>query len=154
MDFINLLLNNYCFIIAATSWLVAGIIKVIIEFILNRTISLKRILGAGGMPSSHTATVVSLAISLGYKEGIDSSIFALAVIFAIIVIHDAVGVRQETGKQAKVLNQMLFDTDVFSDFDLEKHFKEYVGHTPFQVLVGGIVGAVCSFIMINFILKL
>lgn len=154
MIFIKQLLNNYCFIIAATSWLVAGIIKVIIEFILNNTISLKRILGSGGMPSSHTATVVSLAISLGYINGIDSSIFALAVMFAIIVIHDAVGVRQETGKQAKVLNQMLFDTDIFSDFDLQKHFKEYVGHTPFQVLVGGIVGAVCAFFMINFVYKL
>ena len=154
MKYIQLLLNNYCLIIAATAWLVAGVLKVIIEFIVHRTISLMRILGAGGMPSSHTATVVALTIALGFRNGIDSSIFALAVIFTIIVIHDAVGVRQETGKQAKVLNQMIFDTDLFSNFDLEKEFKEYVGHTPFQALVGAIVGAIVALVMIFCVYKL
>ena len=142
------LINNKPLLIAAISWLVAGILKTLIELRVNKKLTLSRIVGAGGMPSSHTATVVSLAIAIGYYNGLNSGEFAIAMIFAIIVTHDAVGVRLETGKQAKVLNTMMFESEAFKDMDFEKQLKEYVGHTPLQALVGAIVGILISLFMI------
>ena len=140
MSFLMKLVSNRPLIIAATSWIVAGVLKTIIDFIINKRLSLRRIVGAGGMPSSHTATVVALAISIAYYSGVSSTEFAIALIFMIIVIHDATGVRLETGKQAKVLNAMMFESDAFKDLDFEKELKEYVGHTPTQAFVGALVG--------------
>lgn len=142
------IISNQPLVIAATSWIVAGIIKTIINFIINKRFSITRIFGAGGMPSSHTSTVVALAIAVGYYGGLDSTSFAIALIFMIIVIHDAIGVRLETGKQAKVLNAMMFESDAFKDLDFEKKLKEYVGHTPSQAFVGAIVGVIVSIFMI------
>lgn len=149
MDSIKMLFENKTLIIAGLGWVVAGILKVIIELIVNKKLTLSRILGSGGMPSSHTSTVVALAIAVGYISGLDTVSFAIAVIFAIIVIHDAVGVRQETGKQAQILNQIIFDTSIFKNLDFEKRLKEYIGHTPFQVLVGAIVGFLVAIISIR-----
>lgn len=149
MDSIKMLFENKTLIIAGLGWVVAGILKVIIELIVNKKLTLSRILGSGGMPSSHTSTVVALAIAVGYISGLDTVSFAIAVIFAIIVIHDAVGVRQETGKQAQILNQIIFDTSIFKNLDFEKRLKEYIGHTPFQVLVGAIVGLLVAVISIR-----
>lgn len=143
------ILNNYVLITASISWFTAGVLKVIIDFIVMKRVSLTRVVGSGGMPSSHTSTVVALTIASGYFSGVSSTEFAISVILAIIVIHDAVGVRQETGKQAELLNHMMFDTSLFNDIDFEKRLKEYVGHTPFQVAVGAIVGIIVSTICIN-----
>lgn len=148
MNIIIQIVSNKPLVIAATSWIVAGIIKTIIDFIINKKFSITRIFGAGGMPSSHTSTVVALAIAVGYYGGLDSTSFAIALIFMIIVIHDAIGVRLETGKQAKVLNTMMFESDAFKDLDFEKKLKEYVGHTPSQAFVGAIVGVIVSIFMI------
>ena len=153
MRFLIELANNKPLVIAALSWLTAGVLKVFVELRVNRKLNLSRIVGAGGMPSSHTATVVSLAIALGHYNGLSSSEFALAAIFAIIVIHDAVGVRLETGKQAKVLNTMMFESEAFKDLDFEKQLKEYVGHTPLQALAGAVVGIVVSIFMMFVIYK-
>lgn len=147
-DIVLKLLFNKPLIIAAISWIVAGVIKAIIDFIINKKLSITRIFGAGGMPSSHTSTVVALAIAVGNYEGIDSAPFAIALILMIIVIHDAVGVRLETGKQAKVLNTMMFESNAFKDIDFEKKLKEYVGHTPSQAFVGAIVGIIVAVTMI------
>lgn len=149
MSFIEGLLHNKVLIIGATAWLTAGVLKTLINFLVKNEFSPSRIFGSGGMPSSHTSTVIALAIAVGYQEGITSALFAVTIFFTIIVIHDAIGVRLETGKQAKVLNFMMFETDAFKDFDFEKELKEYVGHTPFQALVGAIVGAITAIIMIN-----
>lgn len=148
MKFLSEILSNKPLIIAAIAWLTAGLLKVLVELRVNKKFSPSRIMGAGGMPSSHTSTVVALAISLGYYEGLSSATFALAVIFTIIVIHDAVGVRLETGKQAKVLNTMMFESNAFSELDFETALKEYVGHTPSQAFVGAVVGIVVAMVMI------
>ena len=148
MEMLSPILNNKPLIISAISWLTAGIMKVVVECIVNKKIDFKRVVGAGGMPSSHTSTVVALAVSIGRYEGITSAAFAIAVIFMIIVIHDATGVRLETGKQAKVLNAMMFESDAFKDLDFEKQLKEYIGHTPLQAVVGAIVGAIVAYSMI------
>ena len=151
MSIISELLTNKVLIVAAIAWLVAGILKVIIEVIVLKKFDIKRIFGAGGMPSSHTATVVALVISTGYYAGFSNTSFAIAFILAIIVVHDAMGVRRETGIQAKVLNKMVFDSNVFDDINLEKRLKEYIGHTPSQVLIGGIVGLIVSLLLVNII---
>lgn len=149
MKFINELLMNRVLIVAGSAWLVAGVLKMIIELVINKKLSVSRIVGAGGMPSSHTATVIALAIAVAYESGVSSVQFALAVIFAIVVIHDAVGVRLETGKQAKVLNTMMFESKAFEDIDFEKQLKEYIGHTPLQALVGAIIGVVVAVVYIK-----
>ena len=153
MQLLKELLNNKPLIIAATSWLVAGILKMLVELRVNKKLTISRIVGAGGMPSSHTSTVVALAISIARFNGLSSGEFALAMIFAIIVIHDAVGVRLETGKQAKVLNTMMFESEAFKDLDFEKQLKEYVGHTPSQALAGAIVGIAVTIFMILVVYK-
>ena len=148
MNFLKELVLNKPLIIAAMSWLTAGILKMFVELKMNKKLVISRVVGAGGMPSSHTATVVALSIALGYYEGLRSAAFALSVIFTIIVIHDAVGVRLETGKQAKVLNTMIFETNAFKELDFETALKEYVGHTPSQAFVGALVGVLVSIFMI------
>ena len=148
MKIINEILSNKPLIISAIAWLTAGVLKMFIELRVNRKLVISRIVGAGGMPSSHTATVVALAISLGFYEGLNSATFALATIFTVVVIHDAVGVRLETGKQAKVLNTMIFETNAFKELDFETALKEYVGHTPSQAFVGAIVGVAVALFMI------
>ena len=147
-------MENGVFIIIAfiLGWLVAQLTKVILAFVQKGKLTFKEfktlIMKSGGMPSSHTATVVALSIALGYYEGLRSAAFALSVIFTIIVIHDAVGVRLETGKQAKVLNTMIFETNAFKELDFETALKEYVGHTPSQAFVGALVGVLVSIFMI------
>ena len=104
---------------------------------------------AGGMPSSHAAMVCSLATVVGYQNGVDSAVFAVAVILAAVVMYDARGVRQESGKQARVINQIvqtLFSGHPLTDAEL----KELVGHTTLQVLVGGIIGVVYSLAFLVF----
>lgn len=142
MSFFNELLSNRIFITAATGWLVAQILKTIIHIILSKEFSPERLVGSGGMPSSHSATVCSLAAAVSFEYGAAGFEFAMAAIFAIVVMYDAMGVRRETGIQAKLLNDML---KVFEDMGREEisahdKLKEFVGHTPLQVLMGAILG--------------
>ncbi len=113
---------------------------------------MERLFGDGGMPSGHSATVTAVAVSVGLECGFGSPIFAVAMIMAIIVMHDAMGVRLETGKQAKVLNDMTEILEKLSGTELsnEDKLKEFVGHTPFQVLMGMILGLIVG-IVINMI---
>lgn len=133
----------------AIAWVSSQIIKTIIHLIVNKKIVWERLVGDGGMPSSHSATVTSVAAAAGFIEGWNSSIFAVAVFVAIIVMHDARGVRRETGKQAVVINDMLelFEKMGAGSLTPEQTLKEFVGHTPLQVLAGGILGFVVAVIM-------
>lgn len=146
MEIIKDLISNKPLIIAAIAWFVSGVLKVLVELRVYKRLSLKRVMGAGGMPSSHTATVVALMVSLGAFDSLKSPVFALAVIFTIVVIHDAVGVRLETGKQSKVLNAIINETETFKELDFETQLKEYVGHTPSQALMGAIVGLIVALV--------
>ena len=105
----------------------------------------ERVVGSGGMPSCHSAAVCGLTTSILINEGLNSPLFAIAAIFAIVVMYDAMGVRRETGIQAKVLNEMieLFEK-LGSDVQYEDKLKEFVGHTPFQVAMGALLGTVFS----------
>lgn len=141
MTFVSDLLHNSIFLSAIIGWLVAQVLKTIIHLIVNKQFVAERMVGGGGMPSSHSATVCALATATGIRFGGGSFEFALAAIFAIVVMYDAMGVRQETGKQGKVLNEMMeIFTQMGKDLDAETVLKEFVGHTPLQVLMGAILG--------------
>lgn len=142
------LLSNYPLISAVLAWFVAQVIKTAIDAYFNKGINWERMTGSGGMPSSHSSTVVSLAIATGISYGVDSTLFAIALIFAIVVMYDATGVRRETGKQAVILNRLLLDNPFsWTGKEFEKKLKEYVGHSPFQVLMGAILGILIAVIM-------
>ena len=130
------------------SWAVAQFIKVLINLWLNKKLDWRRCFGMGGMPSSHTALVISLVISIGTLEGVQSSMFAVALALAAVVIYDALGVRRETGRQSQVLNQIVTEMLVEGKPITEKQLKELVGHTPLEVLGGLIVGITVTLIFI------
>lgn len=145
MNFLNDLLHNQIFIAAVLGWLVAQVLKTIIHMIVNKQFVAERMVGGGGMPSSHSATVCALATATGMKYGGGSFEFAIAVMLAIIVMYDAMGVRRETGIQGRVLNEMLeIFTNMGKEISAEAKLKELVGHTPLQVLMGAILGCVIA----------
>ena len=141
MSFLQELVHNRIFVSAVLGWFIAQVLKTIIHLFLTKQFVAERMIGSGGMPSSHSATVCALATATGMVYGGGSFEFAIAVILAIIVMHDAMGVRRETGIQAKVINEMLeVVTNMGKKMSPEEKLKEFVGHTPLQVLAGGILG--------------
>ena len=142
-DVLNL---NPILTVALLAWFVAQVLKTLINFILLGKFQLERMWGDGGMPSAHSATVCAMVIATARSEGLGSAIFAVAAVVAIITMHDAMGVRRETGEQAKVLNKMIEQwidvTEKNAPFLQNMHLKEMVGHTPLQVLAGCVVGCV------------
>ena len=145
MNILNELVSNKILICAAIAWATAQILKTIIHAIVNKSLDPRRLFGDGGMPSAHSATVTSVAVSCGFVCGFDSPIFAVALIFAFIVMHDAMGVRLETGKQAKVLNDLM---EIFyTEGTPEQKLKEFVGHTPLQVISGFVLGLIITSII-------
>ena len=132
------LLTNRFLIVAVSSWMLSQLTKVIIHWIVNKKFVLERMFGDGGMPSTHSATVCSLATFSALACGFGSFEFAVTAIFALVVCRDAMGVRRETGKQATVLNDIIKSIEKH-DFSAIK-LKEFVGHTPAQVAVGSLLG--------------
>ncbi len=141
---------NEILTVSLLGWFTAQVLKTIINFILLGKFQLERMWGDGGMPSAHSATVCAMTIAAARSEGISSPVFAVAAVLAIITMHDAMGVRYETGEQAKVLNQMLEQwidiSEKNSPFLQNLHLKEMVGHTPLQVTAGVVVGVVVGFL--------
>ena len=146
MDVIEQLLSNRIIWAGAASWASAQVLKTITYAIVNRTLDIKRLLGDGGMPSAHSATVTSIAVATGFVAGFDTSVFAVAIMLAFIVMHDAMGVRLETGKQAKVINDMI-KLVYTEDMTPEEKLKEFVGHTPLQVVGGFFLGILVDVII-------
>lgn len=141
---------NFVLATAICASLLAQLIKVILNlFIFHRFIA-ERMWGAGGMPSSHSATVCAMVVATGRYCGVNSPLFAIAAVLSIIVMYDAMGVRYETGEQAKVLNKMLEQwievTEKNNPFLQNMHLKEMVGHTPLQVMAGFALGILVGFL--------
>lgn len=126
-------------------WAGIQIFKVIYDLVTTKKFNFKRIMGAGGMPSSHSAVVVSLAVLIAKEQGVDSSMFALALIFAFVVMYDASGVRRAAGKQAKLLNKIL-ETPGLSAVQVQERLVEVLGHTPIEVFVGALIGLIAGLI--------
>ena len=140
------LLQNQVFTCAAAGWFFAQVLKTLIDMWSTGSFKVERLYGNGGMPSSHSATVCALVTSAACYYGISSFEFAISFFFALVVMVDAMGVRRETGKQAQLLNMMMEED--FWNFDdpraFEMRFKELIGHTPLQVLVGALLGIVIA----------
>lgn len=149
MDFFRDLFNNSIFVSAALGWLIAQILKTLIHLFLNRKFVAERLVGGGGMPSSHSATVCALSTASYLNYGAGSFEFAISLILSLIVMYDAMGVRRETGIQAKVLNEIMqtFEKMGHKEISAEDKLKEFVGHTPLQVLIGGILGVLIAIFM-------
>lgn len=151
MSFFVDIFKNEFLIIGIASWILAQILKAIIYAVINRKISIKRLFGDGGMPSGHSAMVTSLVIVSALVYGMASFQFAISTILAMIVCHDAMGVRLETGKQAVIINELTRAFDVLmTNKHPEVKLKEFVGHTPIQVMAGIVVG-VCNALLLHFI---
>ena len=127
-------------------WFCIQAFKVFYDLVTTKKFNFKRILGAGGMPSSHSAVVTGLATMIGKSQGLESPIFALAVVFAFVVMYDAAGIRRAAGKQAKLLNKII-ETPGLTGVQVSEKLVEVLGHTPTQVLVGAIIGIIVGLII-------
>ena len=148
MNWLTDLLTNPFLITSLSSWLIAQVLKLIISSVINKKFTISWLFSDGGMPSGHSATVSSLAVFSLLQEGPASFQFAVTMVLAIIVCHDATGVRRETGKHAVLLNEIIesFET-LATDERPDVKLKEYVGHTPVQVFAGITVGILNALLM-------
>ena len=148
MDWLIDLLTNRFLLVSLSSWFVAQVLKTILYAVETKKLDINRLFGDGGMPSGHSATVTSLATFCGLNFGFDSFQFAVTAILAIIVCHDAMGVRLETGKQAVAINEILEAFElIHPDKISEANLKEFVGHTPIQVMAGSLLGILNAVVM-------
>ena len=148
MNHIKDLFTNYWLICAFVGWFTAQILKIFTGFFKTQKFSVKTLLfGSGGMPSSHTASASALCMSCGLSHGFGSVYFAITGLLLMIVMIDAIGVRRETGKQSRALNQIVDElfSDTFENFDL--HFKELIGHSPLQVFCGLLTGVASTLLL-------
>ena len=148
--------GNYILTVSLLSWLAAQVLKTIINLILSGKLDMERLYGAGGMPSAHSALVCSMFMATAKSQGVNSPMFAIAFVLAAIVMYDAMGVRHETGEQAKILNIIMHDwmreeddieNEAQTSLNSMKRLKEKVGHTPFEVLSGALLGILIAIIM-------
>lgn len=150
MEWNGVILNNKILDVVFIAWFLAQAWKVVETLIFHKKINFKRFIETGGMPSSHTSSVISLLTMVGLVEGISSTYFAVTSIFALIVMYDAAGVRRAAGKQAAVLNKMV---ENIKNKDgkkiIDENLKELLGHTPKEVLAGAVLGVVVAVIMHN-----
>ena len=140
-DFIQ---NKYIYI-PILLWFGIQLFKLLYDLVTTKKFNFKRILGAGGMPSSHSAVVTSLATLIGKNIGVGTPMFAMALIFAFVVMYDAAGVRRAAGKQARLLNKIV-ETPGLSVLEVSERLVEVLGHTPLQVVVGAVIGVVAGLI--------
>lgn len=158
MEILQTLIHNKMFMAPLLSWAIAQVVKTILNFILTKKFNPERLIGSGGMPSCHSATVIGLMYATAFCRGIDGFEFPLATTLAIIVMYDAMNVRMETGKQSIVLNFFLKNEEIMKKLkDVAKEewpriiLKEYVGHTPLQVIGGILTGIIVSYFVCRFL---
>ena len=139
MNFFNQLFSNQVLIATFIAWFVTQSVKVIKDIIKEKRFKFKQFALPGGFPSSHSAAVSALSVSIGLSFGFDSALFAISVIFALVVISDAQGIRRTAGKQAEILNRIIEDFYAHRGLKIE-YLKELLGHTPFEVFIGILFG--------------
>lgn len=140
------ILRNRVLITAVLAWLTAQILKFITHYFRERKFNAERLVGAGGMPSSHTALVVSLTAAIGFNLGWDDPLFAVAAVLAGVVMYDAAGVRRAAGKQARVLNKLITEYHA-GGVTKDGRLKELLGHTPVEVFAGALLGIAIAYVI-------
>lgn len=144
----SLFLEYHILFTVILSWFVAQLLKVVLYFYLEKKFRISNFFSTGGMPSSHSSSVCALVVDSAFSYGLGSFEFAISFLLAVIVMRDAMGVRLETGKQARVLNALMEEIKSNSDNEVfEQHLKEFIGHTPTQVLAGALLGIIVSLII-------
>ena len=144
---INDILNNYALTCSMMGWFIASVAKVVIILIREKRLDFRKIFGSGGMPSSHSATVSSLATAVAKTDSVRSTSFAIAFMFAFIVMYDAAGVRRAAGEQARILNHLVNNMSENKPVYVKKNLKELIGHTPLEVVVGALLGVLIALVM-------
>ncbi len=147
MSYLEHIYNNDVLMVAMISWFIAQGLKVIITLLTDKKLNLYRFVGSGGMPSSHSSMVMGLSTAIGLKEGWGTNLYAATIVFALIVMYDASGVRRAVGKQAILLNKMLEDKQNHRPIN-EGRLKELIGHTPIEVFAGALLGIFIANLMI------
>lgn len=142
MTYIQELLNNKIIFVSIIAWAAAQIIKIILDLAATGKVDWELMFSSGGMPSSHSAFVCSLATSMGLNEGFNSSLFAITFVLAIVVMYDAAGVRRQAGSHAVIINRLIDSLNI----KIDEKLKELLGHTPVQVGAGAILGIAIAFI--------
>ncbi len=140
MNYINELLSNRIFVVSACSWAAAQILKTIINFVFTKQFKAERLVGAGGMPSAHSAFVCALMVSTAKQYGLSSPFFSIAFALAAVVMYDAMGVRHAAGEQAKAINTLINEFEKQTSINIPYNLKEFLGHTPLEVIAGAILG--------------
>ena len=143
-DFVAFVQNKYIYI-PFILWFGIQLFKLIWDLATTKKFNFKRLMGAGGMPSSHSAVVAGLATLIGKYEGLNSAVFAVSLIMAFVVMYDACGVRRAAGKQAALLNKIV-ETPGLSGVQVSERLVEVLGHTPTQVIVGALIGVIVGLI--------
>ena len=138
-------IGNKYIIIPILTWFCIQLFKLMYDLVTTKKFNFKRILGAGGMPSSHSAVVVSLATLIGKDIGVDTPLFAISLLFAFVVMYDAAGVRRAAGKQARLLNKIV-ETPGLSGLQVQEKLVEVLGHSPKQVFVGALIGIIVGLV--------
>ena len=146
MHFFEQIVLNHSLWTAVLGFLVAQLLKVVFVLLTQRRVDFGRLIGAGGMPSSHASFVTSLGTFVGLEQGFDSALFAVCAVMACIVMYDASGVRRAAGKQAALLNQIIEHWNEEPKLQGER-LKELIGHTPFEVIAGAALGIVLAIVM-------
>ncbi|KAK1438159.1 hypothetical protein QVD17_03962 [Tagetes erecta] len=135
---------NYPLLSAFLAFAIAQSIKLFTTWYKEKRWDVKQLLGSGGMPSSHSATVTALAVAVGFHDGVSGTTFAIALIIACVVMYDATGVRLQAGRQAEVLNQIVFELPAEHPLADSRPLRELLGHTPPQVAAGGLLGFITA----------
>ena len=144
-NFIGFITNKYIYV-PLILWFAIQLFKLIYDLVTTKQFNFKRIMGAGGMPSSHSAIVMAITVLIGKDVGFGSWAFAVSLVFSCVVMYDAAGVRRAAGKQAKVLNDIV-NTPGLSNLQVREKLQEALGHTPAQVFVGALIGIVAGIIL-------
>ncbi len=145
MAYIFELLENRILWVAILSWAIAQVIKILIDFGQRKRVDVSLMVSSGGMPSSHSSFVTALSFAIGFKDGFNSSIFAVCAIVSMVVMYDAAGVRRAAGNQAAAIN-MLVQSLEDQGIRLDKKLKELLGHSPIEVACGAILGFITAFV--------
>jgi acid phosphatase family membrane protein YuiD len=143
---VRALLENRILIAAVVAWFLAQVIKLLVELVRTRHLDLRYMVSPGGMPSSHSSLVTGLATAVAREEGLGSPLFAVAAVFASIVMYDAAGVRQAVSVQARILNRMLDELFTQRAFS-ERRLRELLGHTPLEVFAGLVLGLATGIVL-------
>ncbi len=138
--FMQIFQNRYV-IVPLLTWFFIQLFKVICDLVTTKKFNFKRILGAGGMPSSHSAIVMAVTTMIGREQGFNSPIFGISLIFSAVVMYDATGVRRAAGKQATLLNKII-ETPGLSNIEVQERLVEVLGHTPIEVFIGALIGII------------